>query len=341
MLGLNYRLGESWTENPPRPFLKELDRLPFPRWELLPYERYTLPRSSTTAAVPFLPMLTSRGCPFGCHYCPYPVGQGLPWRFRSPKNVVDEIEHLVKDLNIRYILFRDPMFSLRLNRVMEICSEIQRRRLVFKWKCETRPDCLNEETIRAMAAAGCDGINFGVESAEVEVQANVGRKPIAREKIIEMNALCRKHGIKTFCFFIIGLPGDTLQTILETIGFAIRLRPNWLQFNAASPLIGTKLRDWAVANGQTTEDEYAYRSSHEAMMGNENLTKNQIQALHRFAMFFERYLINRGGILKDDNRKELFYRAARWAADFGAELSAKTIFSVGRSRFQRLYSPSS
>src|SRR5262245_10096501 len=85
VLGLNYRLAGSWTENPPRPFLKELDRLPFPKWELLPYKRYTLPRSSTTAVVPFLPMLTSRGCPYGCHYCPYPVGQGLPWRFRSPK----------------------------------------------------------------------------------------------------------------------------------------------------------------------------------------------------------------------------------------------------------------
>lgn len=339
LLGVNYRQGECWTENPPRPFLKDLDKLPFPKWELLPYERYALPRSSATSAVPFLPMLTSRGCPFGCHYCPYPVGQGLAWRFRSPQNVVDEIEHLVKDLGIQYILFRDPMFSMRLNRVVEICNEIQRRGLVFKWKCETRPDCLNEETIRAMAAAGCDGINFGVESAEVEIQANVGRKPISREKIIEMTSLCRKHGIKTFCFFIIGLPGDTMQTILDNIAFAIRLRPNWLQFNAASPLIGTKLRDWAIANGQTTEDEYAYRSSHEAMMGNENLTKSQIDKLHRFAMFFERYLINRGGVLKDENRNDLLYRGARSFADFVAKLSAKTLFIVGRSHFQRAYTP--
>jgi anaerobic magnesium-protoporphyrin IX monomethyl ester cyclase len=339
VLGVIYRNGDSWQENAPRPFLKELDNLPFPKWELLPYERYALPKSSATSTVPFLPMLTSRGCPFGCHYCPYPVGQGLPWRFRSPQNVVDEIEHLVKDLGIQYILFRDPMFSLRINRVVEICNEIQRRRLVFKWKCETRPDCLNEETIRAMAAAGCEGINFGVESADVEIQANVGRKPISREKIIEMTALCRKHGIKTFCFFIIGLPGDTVQTILETIAFAIRLRPNWLQFTAASPLIGTKLRDWAVAQGLTSEDEYAYKSSHEAMIGNENLTRNQIERLHRFAMFFERYLINRGGILKDEKRRGLLYHGARSIADFVAELSAKTIFTIGRSHFQRAYAP--
>jgi hypothetical protein len=339
VLGATYRRRETWISSPPRPFQRELDQLPFPKWELLPYRQYTLPKSSTTAPVPFLPMLTSRGCPFGCHYCPYPVGQGLPWRYRSARNVVDEIEHLINDLGIRYILFRDPMFSLRLNRVAEICNEIERRNLVFKWKCETRPDCLNEETIRAMAAAGCEGINFGVESAEVEIQANVGRKPISRKKIIEMTALCRKHGIKTFCFFIIGLPGDTVQTILETILFAIRLHANWVQFTAASPFIGTKLRDWAVAQGLVTESEYAYVSSHEVTVGNENLTKRQIETLHRFAMFFERYLINRGGILKDNKRKGLLYHVARSAADFIAEVSAKTIFTVGRSHFQRLYTP--
>ncbi len=340
ILGLSCRRGEAWMEKPERPFLKELDKLPFPKWELLPYHRYAIPRSSTAGPLRFLPILSSRGCPFGCHYCPYPVGQGLPWRFRSPKNVVDEIEHLVKDLSIEYILFRDPMFSLRLNRVMEICQEIQRRGLVFKWKCETRPDCLNEETVRAMAAAGCNGINFGVESAEVEIQANVGRKPIAREKIIEMTAICHKYGIKTFCFFIIGLPGDTVQTILQTIQFAVRLNANWVQFTAASPIIGTKLHEWAVEHGLAEDHEYAYRSSHEAMMGNENLSKSQVGALHRFAKVFERYLLNRGGILKDDTRRGLLYGSARSLANFASGVSARALFAIGRSHFERAYTPS-
>ncbi len=341
ILGLNYRSGGNWQETASRPFLKELDTLPFPKWERLPYKRYALPKSSATVPVPFLPMLTSRGCPFGCNYCPYPVGQGLPWRYRTPLNVVNEIEHLVKDLGIQYILFRDPMFSLRQDRVTEICKEITRRGLVFKWKCETRPDCLTEETIRAMAAAGCDGINFGVESAEVAIQKNVGRKPISREKIVEMTAICRKHGIKTFCFFIIGLPGDTVQTVLETIGFAVRVGANWIQFTAASPLIGTKLRDWAVARGLTTHDEYSYNSSHEAMIGNENLTKGQVAALLRFAQIFERYLINRAGILKDDNRKGALYIGAKKLADFASTVSARTLFIIGRSRFQRAYAQGS
>jgi hypothetical protein len=213
--------------------------------------------------------------------------------------------------------------------------EITRRGLKFRWKCETRPDCVNEETLRAMAAAGCEGINFGVESADVQIQANVGRKPITQEKILEMVALCRKLHIKTFCFFIIGLPGDTLRTILSTIEFAIRLRPNWIQFTAASPLVGTELRDCALGQGLVVEDDYAYRSSHEAMIGNENLTKDQVAALHRFTLFLERYLLNRGGVLKDATRTDRIYTTARRVADAIGHGSARLAFAIARSRFEQ------
>jgi radical SAM family protein len=334
ILGLRFRGNGGWVHNPSRPLAKQLDDLPFPKWELLPYHRYALPRSSTTSAVSFLPMLTSRGCPFGCHYCPYPVNQGLPFRYRTPQNVVDEMEHLVKNLKIEYILFRDPMFSLRQERVVAICDEIRRRGLSVRWKCETRIDCLNENTVRAMAEAGCEAINFGIESVEVEIQSGVGRKPITRQKIIETIGLCRRYKIKTFCFFIIGLPGDTTSTILNSIEFAIRLWPNWIQFNAATALIGTKLRAWAVSKGLATEDEYAYRSCHEATIGNENLTREQVSSLYSFAMFFERYLMNRGGVLKDEGRPGLYHAAFR-CADGGARLAARAIFALGRLRFGR------
>jgi anaerobic magnesium-protoporphyrin IX monomethyl ester cyclase len=341
ILGLNYRNGKGWQEAAARPFQKDLDKLPFPKWERLPYQQYKLPKSSATAARKFLPMLTSRGCPFGCHYCPYPVGQGLAWRYRSPLNVVDEIEHLVNDLGIEYIVFRDPMFSMRQDRVVEICNEIQKRGLAIKWKCETRPDCLTEDTIRAMAAAGCEGINFGVESSEVAIQKNVGRKPISGEKVMAMTALCRKYGIKTFCFFIIGLPGDTVQTVLETIGFAVRLRANWVQFNSATPMIGTKLREWALSKGLATDDEYSYVNCHEVVAGNENLSMSQIAKLLAFAKIFETYIINRGGVLKDDNRRNPLYGGAKRLADFAAELSGRTIYAVGRPRLERALAESS
>jgi len=335
--GLSWRQQDRWISNPERPLMKELDRLPFPKWELLPYHRYTMPKSSATSPVPYLPMLTSRGCPFGCHYCPYPISQGAPFRYRSPANVVDEIEHLSRDLGIQYIIFRDPMFSLRQDRVVSICDEIRRRGLAIRWRCETRVDCLSEATLRAMAAAGCEGINFGIESADVEIQAKAGRKPIKQARIIETVALCRQLGIRTFGFFIVGLPGDTVHTVLESIRFAIGLRPTWVQFNAASPMMGTPLRAWALSNGLATDEEYSYRTCHEATMGNENLTKDQVAALQKFAVFFERYLMNRGGVFKDEARKDWPYRLAHRTADSVALLVARTVHAIGTTYFVHAY----
>lgn len=339
--GLIYNDGNGWVKNSDRPLIKELDSLPFPKWELFPFQQYKIPKSSTKSGseVVFLPMLTSRGCPVGCHYCPYPVGQGLAWRHRSAENVVDEIEHLVNDLGVQYILFRDPIFSLNQNRVIKICQEVIKRNLKFEWRCETRVDCLNPDTLRMMAKAGCSGINFGIESADIEIQTNVGRKPIEPEKFRETIVLCRQLGIKTFSFFIVGLPGDTVHSILRTLKFAIDLQPNWVQFTAASPFIGTKLRDWAIDQGFVTEDEYAYISSHEVMIGNEHLSKEQIQALLWFAKFIGNYLINRKGILKDDSQLNGLYKTAKFIADQTSKRTAQLLFMAGQVYFKASFAP--
>jgi anaerobic magnesium-protoporphyrin IX monomethyl ester cyclase len=333
--GLIFRRGKEWIENQGQPFIRELDKLPFPKWELLPYEKYRLPKSSTSSETAFLPIWSSRGCPIGCHYCPYPVGQGLAWRYRSAENVVAEIEHLVNDLGIRYILFRDPMFSLNQKRVLKICEEINTRRIKVKWRCETRIDFLKEETLRAMAGAGCEGINFGVESSDVEIQEGVGRKPISPEQIASHFALCHELGIKTFGFFIIGLPGDTVETIFKTMKFAVEIKPHWIQFTAASPFIGTKLRDWAIERGLAEKDDYAYISSHEAIMGNENLSVAQVHMLHRLAQSIQNYLVNRKGILKSVEQKSALYKTAQRGADFACGITARAIIFGAKAWFSR------
>jgi anaerobic magnesium-protoporphyrin IX monomethyl ester cyclase len=333
--GLMFRDGDGWRRTQERKADRDLDRLPFPRWDLLPYERYVIPKSSTMGRMRFLPVLTSRGCPFGCSYCPYPTGQGLKWRYRSPGNVVDEIERLVRDFQVEYVLFRDPMFSLNQKRVVAICEEILRRDLKVKWACETRVDCLEEPTIAIMAQAGCTGINFGVESSDPEIQKGVHRKPILVQEFVRTVALCRRHRIRTFAFFIVGLPGDTVETILDTLRFAVDIGASWTQFTVATPFIGTKLHQWAAGHGLIADDHYRIISSHEGSIGNEHLSPAQIHRLHRFAQFAQRNLINRRGILKNEGRADLAYRALKAVADSAGRVTAKLWLWAGDLYFRR------
>jgi anaerobic magnesium-protoporphyrin IX monomethyl ester cyclase len=289
--------------------------------------------------VRFLPMLTSRGCPFGCNYCPYPVGQGLLWRYRSAENVVNEIEHLIRDFHVEYILFRDPLFSANKKRVAAICEEIIRRGLKVQWRCETRIDCLDEPTIELMARAGCTGVNFGVESIDPQIQKNVERKPISEEQFVETVDLFRKYNIRTFAFFVVGLPGDTIDTILRTIRFGLTLKASWIQFTVATPFIGTKLHDWAVDHGFVQADHYKIISSHEGSMGNENLSPSQVHQLHRFAQILQRNFINRRGILKNENRSDPVYRVLRGALDTTCAVAGRAAFALGEAYLRRRIKP--
>jgi anaerobic magnesium-protoporphyrin IX monomethyl ester cyclase len=327
--GLAYRDGDGWHSNPDRPFDKALDAMPFPRWDLLPYEKYRMPRSAAAGTMRFLPMLSSRGCPFGCNYCPYPVGQGLPWRSRSPANVADEMEHLVKDFGVEYVIFRDPLFSANKKRVAELCSEIIRRNIQVTWRCETRIDCLDEPTIALMAQAGCTGVNFGVESSDPQIQKNVERKPITEEQFVTTIRTLRKYQISTFAFFVVGLPGDTVDTILASVRFALRLGATWTQFTVATPFIGTKLHDWAAEQGFIAKDRYTIVSSHEGSMGNENLTPAQVHKLHRFAQILARNVLNRRGLLKNELRRDGPYRVLRETADGASRVVGRALFAAG------------
>jgi anaerobic magnesium-protoporphyrin IX monomethyl ester cyclase len=337
--GLMFRQDGRWVRNPERPLERDLDSIPFPRWDMLPCDRYTIPQSSTSGHMRFLPMLSSRGCPYGCSYCPYPIGQGLKWRFRSPSNVVDEMEHLVRNFGVEHILFRDPMFSMQQKRVVAICDEIERRGLKVTWKCETRVDCLDEATIAAMARAGCTGVNFGVESIDPGVQKGVHRKPILVEEFTEKVRLCRKYGVSTFAFFVVGLPGDTLRTILDSMEFAVSMNANWTQFTVATPFIGTPMHDWAVKQGFISPDFYQIRNAHTMSPGNENLHPHDIERLHKFARFLQDYLLNRNGILKNERRKGTAYRAAKSLADLVAHRTAAVAVKAGRRYFNRTVRP--
>jgi len=280
--GVWHKEGDEVLKNPPSNFITNLDLLPPPAWDLLPYRAYSggkLMRNLT----PFVTALTSRGCPHGCIYCPYPVAQGRKIRVRSPENVVDELDWLVNELRIRSVLFRDPEFALSRNRVFAICEGILQQGLRLAWRCETRMENLDEEMISIMAKAGCIGINLGVETINAEVLRRMNRKPLSQERAIRLIKACEKRDIETFCFFILGLPGETKESTLKNIEFALRLNSSHVQFTAATPYPGTELRKWAEERDFIEIQSMADITGYEAVMRNEHMTAEEIRKLVRLA----------------------------------------------------------
>lgn len=280
--GVWYKKGNEIIQNGFRKPIDALDTLPFPAWALMPYRVYeggALMRNLK----PFVTVLTSRGCPHGCSYCPYPVIQGRKLRVRSPENVLDELEWLINTLGVKSVLFRDPEFALRRDRVVGICEGIIKRKLRLAWRCETRIEDLDINLIVLMAKAGCIGINTGIESTDSQVLHNLNRKPIPLEQTIKIVNTCKNHGIDPFCFFILGLPGDVKESVLKTIDYALKLNPAFVQFTVATPYPGTELRNWALSKGFIENQDFSAMTGYDAVMRNEQLSIEDIQWLQWFA----------------------------------------------------------
>jgi radical SAM superfamily enzyme YgiQ (UPF0313 family) len=235
-------------------------------------------RSAVWGKTPFTTMLSSRGCFYGCSYCPYRIGHGAKWRARSPESVVDEIQECVDRFGVREILFRDPLFTADAERAIEISRLIVERGIHVDWRCETRADLATAEMIESFAGAGCKEINFGVESGSPEILKNVKRVPIGRDRIRDLFAACRRAGIETMAFFIIGLPGETERTVEETVSLALDLNPDVVQFTAATPYPNTPYYDRLKADGLLTED-WSLFTSRAPVVGTKDLSPEKLGGL--------------------------------------------------------------
>ncbi|MDD5163424.1 MAG: radical SAM protein [Candidatus ainarchaeum sp.] len=236
----------------------DLDELPFPDWSGLPLEKY----SSPTRRKKFLSIMTSRGCPFGCVYC-YKGTFGRLYRARSARNVLDEISYLVENYGIEEIGFVDDNFTLSRKRVEEICHGIIERGLKIKWNCPNgvRVDTLSPELLRLMKKAGCYQLSFGIESGNQEVLDKIGKK-ITLEQVRKAAKWAKETGIETIGFFMIALPFDTEQTMLETINFAKTLDLDLAQFTITTPYPGTHLYSMVKENGKFLEKDFSKYGSY-------------------------------------------------------------------------------
>ncbi|WP_319410103.1 radical SAM protein [uncultured Desulfosarcina sp.] len=279
--GIYYRKKGTILKNPDKAFFENLDALPFPAWEFFPYQNYFIPDLGD--ANPALTIQTSRGCPFNCDYCPYPLAQGNRWRSRTPENIFAEIEYLIKRHGMRSLLFRDPEFTLDQDRIHRLCDLIISSQLQFWWRCETRPDTLSENLIQKMAQAGCIGINLGIEHVNKSILARVKRKPVHPDHIVKIVQACAQNKIATFCFFIIGLPGETISTFIQNVDFAKELNADRLQFTFATPYPGTQFHQWAVNNKYITETNWQHTDGLNVVMRNDSFLPFQLKLMHKYA----------------------------------------------------------
>lgn len=229
------------SEIPPLNLRNKSFSIPIPRHELFNLKAN---RSPLAKNIPFAIVVTSIGCPFSCHFC---VAGSVPYRYREVDNVLAELKYL-KALGVKEIMFNDPTFTVSKKRVMALCQGLLEMNKPFTWVCNAHVATLSEELIKAMVRAGCHTVMIGVESANDEVLQKCS-KGITRDKIKQTFNLCKKYGLRTLGYFIIGLPGDNRQTILQTIDFAKQIDCDFASFTVLTPDVGSKLRSEAIQKG--------------------------------------------------------------------------------------------
>ena len=228
-----------------RPFLEDLDSLPFPDWEQIdPREYKKAPHGGLIRHFPYAPISSTRGCPYRCTFCASPKFSKRNIRFRSPENVVAEIKYLADNFNIKEIHFEDDNLTLKRDHIINLCNLLIKEKVKVSWACPNgvRADKVDKEMLDLMKKSGCYYTAFGIESGSQKILDNV-KKDIKIEQIIHGVELAAQAGIMTQGFFIFGLPGETEETIEETIKFAKSLPLTRAQFLVLDVMPGTELWD--------------------------------------------------------------------------------------------------
>ncbi len=241
--GLAWRDRGEVVINPDRPFIPNLDDLPMPLHHLLPLDRQRMPMIRG----PFTFIVTSRGCPAGCKFCIKHVSYQTSVRIRSPRLILEELERLA-GLGVHHVHMYADLFTVNRQQVVELCRLIIESGLKVKWTCNSRVDYVDEEMLQLMGQAGCWYISWGIESANEQILKRT-RKGYRKEQAIQALTWARRAGINNWGYFIIGLPGETEETIRETIAYAKSLPLDIALFHIAAPYPGTPFFFEVVENG--------------------------------------------------------------------------------------------
>ncbi|MCA9901418.1 MAG: radical SAM protein [Ardenticatenaceae bacterium] len=241
--GLVWRDAEKINVNLTRPFIPNLDDMPLPMHEMLPWEKYRMPLIKG----PFTFIVTSRGCPAGCTYCIKHVSYQFSVRLRSAENIMQELWKL-KKMGLNNIHMYADLFTVNRDQVMDLCKRMIDEKINLRWTCNSRVDYVDEEMLAMMGKAGNWLISWGIESGSEQILRHA-RKGAYPDKAARSLQWARNAGIKNWGYFIIGLPGETEETIRQTIDFSKGLPLDIALFHVAAPYPGTPFFFEVVKNG--------------------------------------------------------------------------------------------
>jgi anaerobic magnesium-protoporphyrin IX monomethyl ester cyclase len=247
--GIAYRNNGDIAQTPNRPPIADLDVLPRPAYHLLSMDKYRIYGRR------ILPLMSSRGCPHQCTFCVASQMFGVKFRGRTARNVVDEIEWLRHEYGAEGISFQDDALTYDRKRILEICNQMIDRKLQLPWGCQTRVDRVDEEVLSKMAQSGCDEISFGVESGSQEILDSVHKRVTIgqAEKAISMAKNAKMFVIIST---ILGYPGETKESLKQTVKFMQRLEVDDAWLCIATPYPGTELRSLVERQGWEMEDDW-------------------------------------------------------------------------------------
>lgn len=243
--GITFRNGTKIVDNGDGEPVKDLDIIPFPDRDVIPWKWYL---EAWYSRQPFMNMMTSRGCPYRCAFCLWPQSMyGHKQRFRSLDNVFAEIHQLIELYGVKEINIDDGTFTTNKERVIKFCQRLRSDKIDLIWTCNGRVDNLDDEMLAEMKHSGCKMIRLGVESGSQDVLNKI-KKGLTLSQIEKGIKLVKKHGIQALGGFMFGFPYDSRETVEQTIRFAKKLSPDQVQFSISMCYPGTSLYEYAKEN---------------------------------------------------------------------------------------------
>ena len=279
--GLAYRENGKIIVTSACPYIRDLDSLPCPARELLPNDKYRMPFFENESYATLIP---TRGCPWKCTFCRAGRVWGTRVRTRSPENVAGEIRRIRDDLNIRNVVFMTDSLTLDKKWINAFLDLILKENLEFRWICNSRVDAVTPEMLKKMKQAGCLLVSYGVESGSPEI-LEASKKKITLEQSRDAVKWTKEAGILCMAYFILGLPGETRETIEKTIRFARELNPDYVNFHVATPFPGTELYEIARENGWLVSEDWTdYEEEGSAVIRTEDLSADELVEAQKRAM---------------------------------------------------------